>query len=605
MRPQAGTGGITELMIAALEGNIEKARQLIFMGADVNETNHLRETPIMWAAQSGDVNIVNFLISRGADVRAKSGRGSTALLYAISRRQEAMSTALINVGADANGHNVDGQSFLEASAEDGMTGTLEALIRNGADVVSYGPSALHYAVSRRHVDIVGLLLSAGVDVNAQLTRPHKSILYTASESGNLGLVTLLLSRGAEINQSTDRESPMYPAASGGHTTIVELLLANGVPASPQYLLLAAERGYAETANVISRHVNLETLQKSEIKRLLAIAERLDQPEFTQSILRSPSVKKVRDDAVRAAEEERLASLREHSRLLFARQAEEYCVIGVWDSRSGQSTELTRISSCPYTIFASKDAESVFVVGREVVQTVTIARPAAKMNVALPDLDYRVWIEQMSVRPDRNPEYLPHGTQMRPTGVGRFEDGSLGLIVSLGMPADDEYFYLFRHINGQWILEDERWCDRWGCKNPLDSLAFITSDAWAWPESRRVWHPNVSLNPFFSDKSAEMIDLKYESYQAATHHREFEIDGVSSILTANTSPSEHSGINLTFGVELTIEGKATRDLSTNQCLTSVVGRFILVSEFFGGRFEVTDIGTGETMIDNLAAAMWLE
>ena len=35
------------------------------------------------------------------------------------------------------------------------------------------------------------------------------------------------------------------------------------------------------------------------------------------------------------------------------------------------------------------------------------------------------------------------------------------------------------------------------------------------------------------------------------------------------------------------------------------RFILVEEFFRGRFEVTDIGTGETVISDLSAAMWLD
>jgi len=33
--------------------------------------------------------------------------------------------------------------------------------------------------------------------------------------------------------------------------------------------------------------------------------------------------------------------------------------------------------------------------------------------------------------------------------------------------------------------------------------------------------------------------------------------------------------------------------------------VLIAEFFQGRREVTDIGTGETVIGDLATALWLE
>ncbi len=121
----------------------------------------------------------------------------------------------------------------------------------------------------------------------------------------------------------------------------------------------------------------------------------------------------------------------------------------------------------------------------------------------------------------------------------------------------------------------------------------------------IWHTDISLNPFFSDQLVEMVDLKYERYQAATHQREFKIDGALSTLRAFTSPSEHSDTNHTFGINLSINGDPPKELSGNQCLTSIVGRFILVYEFFGGRFEVTDIGTGTTVVGDLKAAMWLD
>ena len=268
-------------------------------------------------------------------------------------------------------------------------------------------------------------------------------------------------------------------------------------------------------------------------------------------------------------------------------------------------ELTSIEKCPDAIFASQDRRSAFVVDDTVIRIVATDNSSAKSEVPLPNLDYRSWVDQMTVRPDQNPDYQPSITQMQPIGIGRLEDGSLGLLVTLWMPADDGFHYLFRRNAGQWTIVEEQWCGRWGCENPIGALTFNSTDAWAWPESRMVWHPNISLNPFFFEQTVDLVDLQYESYQAATHHREFEIDGVSSVLTAYTSPSEHSDSIHTFGIELTVDGRPPRNLSGNQCLTSIVGRFILVYEFFLGRFEVTDIGTGETVIGDLKAAVWLE
>ena len=604
-RPRAGLYGITELMMAALEADIPKAQQLIDAGADVDETDDSQSTPLMWAVHSGDVYIVKFFISQGANIRAKAYQGATAAINAISGKHEEIAILLIDAGADANGRGNSRQNFLESAAESGMVGVVEALIRNGTDLATYGSSALLYAVSRGHKDTVIVLLDAGVDVNSKFTRSQNSILHSASATGNLDLVNLLLSRGAHVSQPSDYRSPLYPAVARGHTEIAELLVDNGAAVGAQFVLSATQNGFADTAIALLHHLDLEVLERNEIDSLLAAAKDLGNEEFTQLLLNSPSAKKVSDDAKRSVERERLAAMREHSRLLFAQQVEEHCVVGVWDSRTGDSTELISIEKCPGAIFVSQDRHSAFVVDDTVIQIVSTDNSSARSEVPLPNLDYRSWVDQMTVRPDQNPDYQPSNTQMKPIGAGHFEDGSLGLLVTLWMPADDEFHYLLRRNAGQWSIVEERWCGRWGCENPIDALAFNSTDVWAWPESRMVWHPNISLNPFFSEQSVDLVDLQYESYQAATHHREFEIDGVSSVLTAYTRPSEHSDSTHTLGIELTIDGHPPRNLSGNQCLTSIVGRFILVYEFFRGRFEVTDIGTGETVIGDLKAALWLE
>ena len=278
-RPRAGLYGITELMMAALEADIPKARQLIDAGADVDETDNSQSTPLMWAVHSGDVDTVNFFISQGANVRAKAYQGATAAINAISGKHEAIAIVLIDAGADANGRGNSSRNFLETAAESGMVGVVEALIRNGTDLAAYGPSALLYAVSRGRKDVVSVLLDAGVDVNSKVARSQNSVLHSASATGDLDLVKLLLSRGAEVSQSSVHRSPLYPAVARGHTAIAEFLMNNGATVSAQYVLSASQNGFADTAIALLNYLDLEILERNETKSLLAAAEDLGSEEF--------------------------------------------------------------------------------------------------------------------------------------------------------------------------------------------------------------------------------------------------------------------------------------------------------------------------------------
>jgi hypothetical protein len=355
--------------------------------------------------------------------------------------------------------------------------------------------------------------------------------------------------------------------------------------------------------VLMRRLDLESTEVAAIESLVKAADELESDELTTVLLNSASARSIMNDAEQATTATRQASAREHSRLLFAQQVEDHCIVGVWDSRSDARTELANIAKCPDEVFVSKDHRSAFIVDGTSIRIVSIDKSAADLEVALPDLDYRAWLDQMTPRPDRNPDYLPSMTGMKPNRISVLDDGSLAVVLRLWMPGDDEFHYLLRHDNGQWSMTDGQWCHRWGCDEALGpSTSKSTRD---WPESRMIWHAALKFNPFSSRQSIEMVDLEYESYQGTTHQREFEIDGVSTLLSVYTRPSEHSDTYHTLGISLTIDGKPPIELSGNQCLTSIVGRYILVYEFFHGRFEVTDLGTGRKLIGDLKTALWLD
>ena len=117
----------------------------------------------------------------------------------------------------------------------------------------------------------------------------------------------------------------------------------------------------------------------------------------------------------------------------------------------------------------------------------------------------------------------------------------------------------------------------------------------------VWHPSLMRNDFvLSRKEEKIADSSGERIEVG-----MSIDGASSMLTAYVAPSEHSDTQHTFSVDLLIDSESPRNLSKNQCLTSIVGRYILVYEFFQGRFELTDVGTGETVLSDLSTAAWID
>ncbi len=71
-----------ELVEAARVGNIEKARDLIKAGIDVNARNMAGDTALMWATLSNNKNMVELLLNAVADVSLVSDGGKTALDFA-------------------------------------------------------------------------------------------------------------------------------------------------------------------------------------------------------------------------------------------------------------------------------------------------------------------------------------------------------------------------------------------------------------------------------------------------------------------------------------------------------------------------------------------
>ncbi|HAY75217.1 MAG TPA: hypothetical protein DCY32_06050 [Opitutae bacterium] len=93
---------------AAREGNLEKIREFLKQGAEVNGKYDKDFTPLHWAATMNQVEAIELLIDEGANLDSRDGHQSTPLLLAAFFGQTKSVEVLLQRGADPNLRNKDG-----------------------------------------------------------------------------------------------------------------------------------------------------------------------------------------------------------------------------------------------------------------------------------------------------------------------------------------------------------------------------------------------------------------------------------------------------------------------------------------------------------------
>ncbi len=105
------------------------------------------------------------------------------------------------------------------------------LIESGADIESKDPgagaSALHYAVMKDKIALVGLLVQRGADINSR-TRSGTTPLHTAVLYGRLEVAEFLVNKGADINaKSASGATPLSLADAANFQPIAKMLRNKG------------------------------------------------------------------------------------------------------------------------------------------------------------------------------------------------------------------------------------------------------------------------------------------------------------------------------------------------------------------------------------------
>ncbi len=212
----------------------EGLKYLIEQGGDVNSRGDGGRTAIFNAAAFGATENVKLLLSKGAnpDFLACYDNGAifspcTALDVARQQRHPEVAEILKKAGAQSGDVLFKASTDLDAAVTEGSYEKAEAAINTGADVKGLGGRMLLSAITRKHPELLMLLLEKGAKPNVS-DSDGTTPLMAAVEQGDLLIVRLLLKAGADARARSQRgETPLSIAIRIKRADIADALKQAG------------------------------------------------------------------------------------------------------------------------------------------------------------------------------------------------------------------------------------------------------------------------------------------------------------------------------------------------------------------------------------------
>lgn len=267
---------LTDLSAAVINEDVEKIKELISQGVDVNEyvistgwDTSNGAPALIYSASSGYIKSFKTLVECGADVNQIGKHGENVLDYItygfemIDNEDDKID--IINYLLDKG---FKGRSFTEHSIDNLMEEEnrkiFDLLMEKGFKFDSPGiiEKALVSAASSGNIDVVRMLIDMGAEVNNTASHDWsgKSALIAACRSNQLHVAKYLIDIGADINVIADSETTALNSISleywdrkrDEYVEIIKLLLDKGAD-------INAESDYGTTIlNQAARYGDIET-----------------------------------------------------------------------------------------------------------------------------------------------------------------------------------------------------------------------------------------------------------------------------------------------------------------------------------------------------------
>jgi ankyrin repeat protein len=255
-RQNTNGGGLTPLVYAARQGDLESTRILIAAGADVNQVTQYGWTPLLTATHNRYYRLASFLLAHGADPNVANKGGWTPLYLATDNRNIEGGDypvrkpdmdhldyiqKLLDYGADVNARAKDSTETrtiftMQWLYEDGATPFLRAAQSGDATLMRL--LLAHGADPKiaTATNVTALAVAAGIGW-------VEGVTYEWSEKENLEAVQMCLDLGIDINtRDGDGRTALHGAAHKGRNAVVQLLVDHGAK------LDAKDNGSRDTVN---------------------------------------------------------------------------------------------------------------------------------------------------------------------------------------------------------------------------------------------------------------------------------------------------------------------------------------------------------------------
>jgi ankyrin repeat protein len=192
-----------DIVKATQYGAIDRCRQIIEEGHDVNTRDDENVTLLHWAAINNRTEVVKYYIGKGSEVDARGGElNSTPLHWATRQGYLSMVVLLMQHGADPSLLDGEGYNCLHLAAQFGLSSIVAYLLAKGLDIDSTdssGMTALMWSAFRVSAnDPTRLLITLGASLNICDDKHKNSALHWAVYSRNSNAITLLLQSGASL-----------------------------------------------------------------------------------------------------------------------------------------------------------------------------------------------------------------------------------------------------------------------------------------------------------------------------------------------------------------------------------------------------------------------
>jgi len=194
--------GCTALHLAALNGHKDIVIFLLHTDASANIPDNAGSFPLHLAAFNGHHEVAKILLTRGpskAQVNEPNMAGDTALHVAAQYGHRHVVHVLLEAHVDATLRNSKEESALDLAAQYGRLSTVQCFLFFDENILHdaiHKHSPLHLAARNGHKDVVNLLLSSGMPVNA--TCDMGTSLHCAALFGKVDVAKMLLHKGIDI-----------------------------------------------------------------------------------------------------------------------------------------------------------------------------------------------------------------------------------------------------------------------------------------------------------------------------------------------------------------------------------------------------------------------